>query len=72
MNYAARQNKSRENTLMVLEKKLTDVQNTLHAQTLFTDSEQKITDLAQEINSIVEYKTRGVMLRCKANWIYGW
>ena len=54
---------------MVLEKKLADIQSTLHTQAIFCDSERQMIEITKEINEIIEHKTRGAMLRCKANWV---
>ena len=35
-----------------------------------TDSSQQISLLKNEINEIMEHKTRGAMLRCKSKWVH--
>ena len=41
----------------------------MHTSTLFNDTEQQIVAIQNERQEIVEYKTRGATVRCKARWI---
>ena len=54
--------------MQVLEKKLQDTQNSLKNRNLFQDTEEQIIKLKQDIAEIIEEKTRGAMLRCRADW----
>ena len=69
LKYAARKQKSMNNKLLVLEKKLSDNEKLLHQNSIFQDVEEHNLRLRQEINEIMEYKTRGAINRCKANWV---
>ena len=69
LKHATRKTNSNNNKLMALEKKLKMVQDTLHTQTIFTESETQIISIKKEINDLIEVITRGAMMRSKANWI---
>ena len=61
LKYAARKQKSMNNKLLVLEKKLSDNVKLLHQNSIFQDVEEHNLRLRQEINEIMEYKTRGAI-----------
>ena len=67
LKYAARKQKSMNNKLNALEKKLKEEQK-LHERSLFIYSENHTLHLKQDINEIVEYKTNGAVVRCRADW----
>lgn len=69
---SAEKKRDRNSRLRLLESKLSKIEQ--EGQGAFTVfwSEQEITEhklrLHQEIEEIIEYRTRGASLRCKANW----
>ena len=67
LKYAARKQKSLNNKLNILEKKLKEEEHKLHEVSIFDDSEEQILQLKQDINEIIEYKTKGAVVRCRAD-----
>ena len=38
---------------------------------LFKDTESQIVLVSKDIEEIIQYKTQGALIRCKANWLEG-
>ena len=68
LKYSARKHKAMKNKLAVLERKLKENENKYSQRTIFDNLETQNLRLKQEISEIMEYKTRGAILRCKASW----
>ena len=60
-----------DNKLSALEKKLKFEEDNLHVQSIFQidNKENQSLALKKEINELMEYKTKGAMIRCRADWV---
>ena len=56
------------NKLHALEKKLDTIEQHMHLQTIFMDTEDQYIRVKDEISEIMAYKTKGAILNCKADW----
>ena len=63
------ENESQKFEIGALEKKLKYLKFTLHHQTLFEDSLTQIDLVKKDIEEIVKEKTKGVIIRSRANWV---
>ena len=72
IQHSKRKKKSDENKLSALEKKLVDIENKLHnhPSTLIESDDNLIRDLRNEMNGYYKQKTRGPVLRSRANFEY--
>ena len=50
-------------------KKLKEIETNLPNQTIFMDSEAKMLLLKKDIEKIMEEKTKGAMIWCRADWV---
>ena len=68
LKYSARKAKSKRNQLAVLERKLKLLDNGTRITLWLNNIEQQKALIIRDINELVEEKTRGAILRCKADW----
>ena len=71
IQYSARKQKAKRNKVEVLELKLKCLESELVNKDitgLFQDTEEQIRQVKHELNILHGEKTKGAMLRCKANW----
>ena len=80
IQFLARKKKSRDNTLAALQRKLKQLEDELVSEdkhcaiTTFTpeNNREQMSKVKEDINKILDYKTKGAMIRTKRNWIkYG-
>ena len=54
-----------------MERKLKLEEENLYSRSIFTDTELNIVRLKESINEIMEQKTKGAIVRSRANWALG-
>ena len=71
LKYSTRKTKALNLELAALERKLQNEEESLPSigPGLFVDKEEQILRIKQDINKILEKKTAGATIRCRANWI---
>ena len=67
LQYASRKKKSKNNIIQVLEKKLNFLEEAL-ANNYTAETEQQIVEINEELNSYLEEKTKGAMIRSRCRW----
>ena len=69
LQFAVRKKKSNRNKIEVLERKLAKLEReVIDRNYLFKDTEEQIRLVKQEISQIQQEKTKGTIIRAKANW----
>ena len=69
IQFAANKKKSKKNMVEVLERKLKKLEKELiDKPTLFANTEEQIRLIKHELSQIVKDKTKGAMIRSRANW----